>query len=67
MTRIVRDNIRDQFSFYLKSLAAVFTKIMFMMSRDLKCVRGARKWRHSVRTLFAIILELREVSSSKTN
>ena len=33
-----------------------FTKITFMTSRDRKCVGGARKWRHAVRILLAIIL-----------
>ena len=38
-----------------------------MTSRDRKCVGGARKWRHDVRMLLAIILVLHEVSSSKTD
>ena len=37
---------------------AVFPKITFMTSRDRKCVGGARKWRHAVRILLAIILVL---------
>ena len=39
-----------------EGVIAVFPKITFMPSRDLKCIGGARKWRHAVRTLFAIIL-----------
>ena len=54
---VVRDNIMDQF-FSLKNegVIAVFPKITFMTSRDRKCVGGARKWRHAVRILLAIIL-----------
>ena len=52
----------DQFSFYLvfslknEGVIAVYPKKNFMTSGDRKCVGGARKWRHAVRTLFAIIL-----------
>ena len=35
---------------------AVFRKITFLKSRDLKNVKRARKWRHAVRILLAIIL-----------
>ena len=63
MICIVRDNVMDHLSFYLKSLAssnegviAVFPKITFMTSRDRKCVGGARKWRNAVRIYLAIIL-----------
>ena len=63
MIQIVRDNIRDQFSFYLKffnfkneGVIAIFQKIVFMRSLDRKCVGGARKWRHAFRILLVIIL-----------
>ena len=39
-----------------EGVIAVILKITFMTSRDRKCIGGARKWRHAVRTLFAIIL-----------
>ena len=39
-----------------EGVIAVFPKITFMTSRDRKCIGGAPKWRHAVRTLFAIIL-----------
>ena len=64
MIWLVRDNIMDQLSFYLvfslknEGVIAVFRKIMCMTSRDRKCVGEARKWRHSVRKLLAIILVL---------
>ena len=38
-----------------EGVIAVFPKITFMTSRDQKCVRGPRKWRHAVRTWLAII------------
>ena len=63
MIRIVRDDIRDQFSFLLEvfilkneGVIAVLRKITFMTSLDQKCVREARKWRHAVRIPLAIIL-----------
>ena len=62
MIWFVRDDITDQFSFYLvfslknEGFIAVFLKITFMTSRDRKCVGGARKWRHAVCILLAIIL-----------
>ena len=39
-----------------EGVIAVFPKITFMTSRDRKCIGGARKWRHAVRILLAIIL-----------
>ena len=63
MIRIVRDDIRDQFSFLLEvfileneGVIAVLRKITFMTSLDQKCVREARKWHHVVRIRLAIIL-----------
>ena len=46
------------FSLKNEGVIAVFRKIMRMTSRDRKCVGEARKWRHSVRKLLAIILVL---------
>ena len=37
------------FSLTNEGVVVVFPKITFMTSRDLKCVRGARKWHHAVR------------------
>ena len=45
----------EVFSLQNEGVMAVFPKISFMTSRDRKCVRGKRKWRHAVRTLLAII------------
>ena len=63
MIRIVRDDIRDQFSFLLEvfilkneGVIAVLRKITFMTSLDQKCVREARKWHLVVRIRLAIIL-----------
>ena len=63
MIWLVRDNITNQFSFLLEvfslkneGVIAVFPKIMFITSRDRKCVGEAGKWRHAVRILLAIIL-----------
>ena len=64
MIWLVRDNTTEQFSFYLvfslknDGVIAVFQKIMFMPSRDQKCVAEARKWLHAVHILLAIILVL---------
>ena len=55
-------NVLDNFSFSFvfsiknKGVIAVIPKIAVMTSRDRKCVGGARKWRHAVRILLAIIL-----------
>ena len=38
-----------------EGVIAVFPKITFMTSRDRKCVRAARQWRHAVRILLSII------------
>ena len=46
----------EVFSLKNEGVMAVFQKITFMTSRDRKCVRGPLKWRHTVRTLLAIIL-----------
>ena len=46
----------EVFSLKNEGVIAVFTKITFMMSRDRKCVGGARKWRNAVRIYLAIIL-----------
>ena len=46
----------EVFSLKNEGAIAVFPKITFMTSRDRKCVGGARKWRHAVRILLAIIL-----------
>ena len=63
MIWIVRDDIGDQFSFFLEvfilkneGVIAVLQKITFMMSLDQKCVREARKWRHAICIPLAIIL-----------
>ena len=62
MIPIVRDDIRDQFSFLLEvfilkneGVIAVLRKITFMTSLDQKGVREVRKWRHAVRIRLAII------------
>ena len=44
------------FSLKNEGVIAVFPKIMCMTSRDRNCIGEARKWRHSVRILLAIIL-----------
>ena len=62
MIQIVRDDIGDQFSFFLEvfiikneGVIAVLRKITFMTSLDQKCIREARKWHHVVRIWLAII------------
>ena len=44
------------FSLKNEGVIEVFPKIMCMTSRDRNCIGEARKWRHSVRILLAIIL-----------
>ena len=62
MIWFVRDYVKDHvfllevFSLKIKGVIAVIPKIAFMTSRDRKCVGGARKWRHAVCILLAIIL-----------
>ena len=64
MILIVRDDIGDQFMFFLlevfilknEVVIAVLRKITFMTSLDQNCVREARKWHHAVRIRLAIIL-----------
>ena len=46
----------EVFSLKNEGAIAVFKKIRLMTSRNRKCIGGARKWRHAVRILLAIIL-----------
>ena len=55
MIWVIRDYVKDGVSSN-KGVIPVIPKIAFMMSRDRKCVGGARKWRHAVRIMLAIIL-----------
>ena len=61
MISLIRDQgsvkfLLEVFSLKNEGVIAVFPKIMCMTSRDRNCIGEARKWRHSVRILLAIIL-----------
>ena len=51
-----KNNIYEVFSLQNEGVIAVFPKMTSMTSRDRKCVGVARRRRHAVRILLAIIL-----------